>query len=257
MTITGGDISKRRKRAISAEPTFGLDLNRPDRQPKTLGLEAYQTLRREILSGRLPPDTKLRFRSLEDRYGFGLTALRESLSRLSSDRLVTFEPLRGYRVAPTSIEELKDICSFRIEIAAQGLRDAIKYGDETWESDILASLHLLTRSHLPSEADDFDAIEKWEVRHEAFHVSLISACASPWRIHVLSLLSSQFERYRRHILLGMAASAETARRVDSEHEAIASLAISRMEDEAVAALSSHFRGSLDFLVKHYTTRSSS
>jgi len=223
-------------------------------KPKTLGEEAYRYLRQDILSGRLAPETKLRFRELRDRYGIGLAGLREALSRLASDRLVAFEPLRGYRVAPISLEELRDISALRIDLSIRALHDSIDRGDAAWEAEILASLHRLVRCPLPLSLDDFAAIEEWEKKHEEFHRSLLAACGSPWTLHFCSILSFQFERYRRHILLGMAGSNETAGRIDHEHEQIARTIVSRNKEAACRLLALHFQGSLKYYVEHYPDR---
>ncbi len=219
--------------------------------PNTLGEEAYWLLRRDILSGRLAPGTKLQFRSLAHHYGVGIAPLREALSKLASVRLVSFEGQRGFAVAPVSREELHDVCTLWTELSVAAMRIAIRKGDADWEADILASVHRLSRTPLPASPDDYEAIERWEYLHAAFHMSLISACGSPWRTHFCGLMSDQFERYRRVILLRMATSEPTARRVDEEHRNIAEAAVARDEERAAQLLAAHFEGSLSVLDEQY------
>lgn len=215
---------------------------------KTQGEVAYWVLRQDILSGRLAPETKLLFRELRDRYQLGLPALREALAKLASERLVDFAPLRGYRVARLSMEELDDICTLRTELSVQGLADAIVNGDADWEADIVASLHRLVRTPVP-DTEDFHAIEIWEKRHEAFHQTLIAACGSPWRLHLCAMLSLQFERYRRLILARMSESPVIAHAVEDDHRAIAAATVARAQKEATELLRAHLRQGVKFLAE--------
>src|SRR5690349_7523744 len=54
----------------------------------------------DIMFGALPPNSKLRVRSLSLRYGVGTSPLREVLSRLVPEGLIEFEQNRGFWVAP-------------------------------------------------------------------------------------------------------------------------------------------------------------
>ncbi|MGH2397199.1 MAG: GntR family transcriptional regulator, partial [bacterium] len=70
---------------------------------------AYRTLRREILAAHLAPGTALKFDALGAAYGLGRTPLREALSRLEAEHLVTASRNRGFAVAPVSRAELEDL----------------------------------------------------------------------------------------------------------------------------------------------------
>jgi DNA-binding GntR family transcriptional regulator len=74
---------------------------------------AYETIRHEILNGTLQPGTKLRFEMLRKRFGFGASTLREALTRLVGEALVTSEEQRGFKVAPVSFEDLADLTRTR------------------------------------------------------------------------------------------------------------------------------------------------
>ena len=50
---------------------------------------AYRLLRRDILAARLLPGAPLKLNVLRNAYGVGWTPLREALSRLEAQRLVT------------------------------------------------------------------------------------------------------------------------------------------------------------------------
>ena len=60
---------------------------------------AYQTLRREILSARLPANMALRPQALKEAYGLSWTPVREALARLEAERLVVYKRNHGFAVA--------------------------------------------------------------------------------------------------------------------------------------------------------------
>src|SRR5690606_5355848 len=74
---------------------------------------AYRLLRRDILAARLMPGAPLKVNALRNAYGVGWTPLREALSRLEAERLVTAISNRGFAVAPVSRDELQDLTEAR------------------------------------------------------------------------------------------------------------------------------------------------
>jgi DNA-binding GntR family transcriptional regulator len=241
----------RLKGVVGAEESPEETHDTPADAAKTFGEEVHRLLRRDILSGRLSPGRKLPFRQLAQHYGFGIAPLREALSKLASERLVLFEGQRGFTVAPVSREELHDVCTLWSALSVESLKMAIGRGDANWEADILAALHRLSRTPLPASPTDYKAIEKWERLHKHFHMSLIAACGSPWRLHFCSILSDQFERYRRVMLMRMATSEPTARKVEEEHRQIAEAAVDRDSDRAPRLMADHFAESLSYVATQF------
>jgi DNA-binding GntR family transcriptional regulator len=62
----------------------------------------YETLRRPIASGRLPPGHRLHQADIAQQLGTSRTPVREALARLTAERLVEFLPNRGFFVATMS-----------------------------------------------------------------------------------------------------------------------------------------------------------
>src|SRR5258707_4641200 len=94
----------------------------------------------------------------------------------------------------SAIDEHAIVVFFFFFQAEDGIRDIGVTGVQTCALPIFHRLH---RTPLPASPTDYEAIEKWERLHKQFHMSLIAACGSPWRLHFCSILSDQFERYRR------------------------------------------------------------
>src|SRR6201998_1543208 len=113
---------------------------------------AYEGLRADLLTCRIPPGKNLKIQELCDRPSVSLGAIREALSRLTSEGLVVAEPQRGFRAAPISPEDLQDLTKVRIEIDSLCLRRAIELGDVDWEAHLVAAFHRLSRT--PERASD-------------------------------------------------------------------------------------------------------
>ncbi len=87
---------------------------------RTLGEVAYRRLHADIVMVRLEPDQPLRFDALKAHYGLGVSPLREALSRLAEERLVTTVGQRGFRVAPMSLDEMWEMTRLRQEARGRG-----------------------------------------------------------------------------------------------------------------------------------------
>lgn len=162
--------------------------------------QVYERLRNLILDGDLPAGTPLRASMLASEYGFGLTPLREALTRLQSECLVTANFNRGFKVAESSIEELTDLGRVRSLIETQMLIEAMERGAEEWESAIVAAHYQLSKTPVPALSSDRDIIAAYDERHDAFHRALTSACQSEWLNRLAEQIGAQLQRYHRNTL---------------------------------------------------------
>lgn len=122
--------------------------------PQATAIDGYRWLKNDIIRGVYHPDEKLRMSLLTSRYGLGVGPLREALSQLVAERLVTVVNQKGYRVAPMSEQELLDIFDARANMEAMLVRLAIERGGDEWEAELLARAHLLNKHNLrPPGAD--------------------------------------------------------------------------------------------------------
>lgn len=206
-------------------------------EPRTLVERAYRALRHDVVCGKLVPGERLRVEHLKDQYGVGAGTLREALSLLLSDALVTAEGQRGFRVAPISLSDLEDLTNTRVMLETEALRHSIRHGDAHWEANLLARYQLLTQVEVtPGERHP----EQWEHCNKAFHEALIAGFPSDWSQHFLSILYRHAERYR-NINWRLTAAHASERDVHREHEDIFRAAMNRQEARAALALEAHIR----------------
>jgi GntR family transcriptional regulator, carbon starvation induced regulator len=117
------------------------------------------------------------------------------LSQLVAERLVVAISQRGYRVAPMSLAELADLYDARAQLEGLILKLAIQRGDDSWEADILAKAHTLSKVMEVNSPDEL--LDIWDTRHQAFHTAIANvAVAPPTLLQVRQSLFDQVERYR-------------------------------------------------------------
>ncbi|MFP5432688.1 MAG: GntR family transcriptional regulator, partial [Alphaproteobacteria bacterium] len=80
---------------------------------------AYRQLRDDLLTCRLVPGDRINIKDVSDNRGFSLGAVREALSRLTSEGFVTQDDARGFRATPISIGDLMDLVTVRSDIEGQ------------------------------------------------------------------------------------------------------------------------------------------
>jgi DNA-binding transcriptional MocR family regulator len=77
------------------------------------GSRTIHEVRRAILGGEWKPGAKLQPRTLAERFGTSTTVVREALTRLAGDGLVTTRRNRGFFVPGLNLRELSDITKLR------------------------------------------------------------------------------------------------------------------------------------------------
>ncbi|OGB52660.1 MAG: transcriptional regulator [Burkholderiales bacterium RIFOXYC12_FULL_60_6] len=205
--------------------------------PRTLVERAYLSLRHDVVCGKLAPGERLRVEHLKDQYEVGAGTLREALSLLVSDALVTSEGQRGFRVAPISLADLEDVTNTRVMLETEAVRQSIRHGNAQWEATLVHSYEQLSQTEMDLAESGSDL---WERRNKAFHEALIAGFDSAWSKYLLSILYRHAERYR-NINWRLTAAHSSGRDVRREHEDIFRAAIARQEARAALAMESHIR----------------
>jgi DNA-binding GntR family transcriptional regulator len=205
-----------------------------------------ELLRADIVSCKLVPDTKLNIAALAEDFSVSLGAVREALSRLSSEGLVLSSARRGFRVSSVSRDELFDLTNTRVDIESLCLSRSIALGDLAWESRIVASMHTLGRLDEAGASKLAKWDDDWMNAHIAFHESLVRACGSPCLLKIREDLFIKSERYRR-LSLALGAGTEV-RDVPGEHQTMATAALARDAALAIDTMKAHFLRTADILI---------
>jgi GntR family carbon starvation induced transcriptional regulator len=206
---------------------------------------AVRLLRRDIVSGALKPDSKLKLRILKERYGIGASPMREALAQLAAQGLVHQLSQKGFRVPPLSAAHLTDITRSRQLVEIEAVKLAIEHGDAAWEDEIVASFHLLERMFRRLlNATTRPDVHEFENRHQRFHRALIAACPLS---AVKEFCDKQYVQATRYRLL-LRRYAFTREVVVAEHRILMKAVLSRNKTEAAKALKEHIGITADVLL---------
>ena len=203
----------------------------------TLIGKAFESIRRDIISSKLKPGEKLRIAQLRETYGIGTSPLREALSRLVSEGLVTAKGQRGFWVPPVSEEEHQDIIRTRVVLETHALRLSIEEGDDEWEGQIVGAYHNLHRIEERFDEDPENNFLEWWERNRLFHEALVAACPLKWLLRFLRVVFDLHNRYHRFAMPGPHLSPG----LFEDHRLILDAVLARESDKAVTLLESHIR----------------
>lgn len=190
---------------------------------KTIIEELQFELRQAILDGELIPGSRLRVEALRAQFGVGSSTVREALSRLLIENLVTTEGQRGFHVASISIEDFREIAEMRMLLESKAVRESILKGDDEWEARVVGAHHRLAKIETAMPGREVASVGEWEARNRDFHDALISACSNRWLRNFRDILYNHSVRYIRICITDRT----VPRDVRAEHQGIFDSVISR------------------------------
>lgn len=161
-----------------------------DQAPVTRVESAYQQIREAIIGGEFPPGAPLRHQELTDALGVSLVPIREAMRMLEAERLVDSIPRKGARVATVSLDEVRDVYAIRIVLEVEALRR----GWPRFDGGLLEGIRA-TRATMVDHVRRDD--RRFYDLHRQVHFGLYERAESPWLLHLIEILWSHTERYRR------------------------------------------------------------
>jgi GntR family transcriptional regulator, carbon starvation induced regulator len=212
---------------------------------KTLIEQVYRDLKHDIIRGHLRPGAKLPVEELRARFSVSSSTIREALLLLVADTLVTSEGQRGFRIAPVSLEDFREITNLRKLMETIALRESIALGDDNWESAVVAAFHKLSLIDARRMRKSDAVAREWDKRNQAFHEALLSASKSNWVRHFRRILYHSSERYRALSLVIL----NVRPGVRQEHKSIMDAALARNADLACRLTEEHIERTFAALSK--------
>ena len=207
----------------------------------SVGEQAYQRLRADLVLGRIAPSERLRLDRMKEQYGVGIGTLREILSRLSAEGLVLAEGQRGFAAPPVTVRGFREIADLRLVLESHALAQSFAAGDVDWEGRVVAAHHKLAvveRRMLSGDADT----DLWKRYDCEFHQALISACGSH---ELMAAHAAAFDRYLRFLMIAACFRGEVAA---AEHATLRAAALSRDAALAGSALAAHIGGCVEHVL---------
>lgn len=183
----------------------------------TIGEIVLSEIRKDILSGKLTPGTKLDQNQLKERFGVSVIPLREALKRLQSEGYVDIVPHRGVRVKPLCREEIEDLYLVRAEIEALAARLAL---DKLSDADIEELKKLFEQMSKLTAGRAYKRVLNLNHR---FHYIIYRACGHRHLLEMLDDLWNRSSRYRNLVTV----RPSRARQAIEEHRRILDACIKR------------------------------
>lgn len=206
-------------------------------ESSTLASRVYAQLREDVISGTLPPGSKLALDRLRAHYGIGMTPLREALYRLSATLLVEAHDQRGFRVAALNLAHFEQVLSARERLETLMLEDSIRAGDAAWLQRVAAAHARLEALPMYSTPDGAVLNLVWRRAHQDYHYQTLSGSRHFLQDMFHQLLWDHWSRYRN--LLRPPPLQEAVLRQD--HARLTEAILARDAEMAVLILRRHIR----------------
>jgi DNA-binding GntR family transcriptional regulator len=161
------------------------------RQARSLVVEAYETIKRQILDNTLTPGAQFLEGDLSKRLGMSRTPMREALIRLESEGLVEVSPRHGMRVLPVSPEDMEQIYEILTALEASAAELLARR-----RPDATALAPMETACDAMEEAIANDDLAAWAAADEAFHTHLVNLCGNPRLASICLKFRDQSHRVR-------------------------------------------------------------
>lgn len=213
------------------------------------GRQAYDLLRREIVSCRILPGTRFTEAELMGRLEIGKASCRIALQRLIQDGFVASMPRHGYRVTPITVKDVEEVFALRLvlePLAARGAAGRVNRAH-------LERLEEACRVKLTTDVGN--QIDFFLEANRSFHMAIAEAAGNQRLVRTLSGLLDEMTRLvalgfgvqgvrpniaNDHVLLidylsagDAAAAAEVARRhVETFREMTMEKVIASLKDSA-------------------------
>jgi DNA-binding GntR family transcriptional regulator len=217
----------------------------PERKRETRADDLRRRMRADILSGALKPGERLPFHDMCWRYGTSIGVLREALTWLATQGLVTTHAHQGHVVTPLSRWDLDELTAARLLIEPAVLALSVQHGSVEWEARVVAAHHVLTRTPRTDPDDPSRPSADWASVHEAFHAALFSGCGNARLIAITEGFAHGAALYRIWSI-----PYEENRDVAAEHRGLMDAAIERDADLAARRLRDHISHTVDVLRAH-------
>lgn len=215
---------------------------------KLTAIESVQSeLKRQILNFDLPPGERLHVDNLRREFDVSTATMREALSRLLIDNLVTTERQRGFRVRELSHDDFRNISEARKLVEVGALRSSLAQRDDNWEGDLFAAYRKLklVEDRMMDEGN-LDLAGEWHQRNRSFHDCLVQNCRNSWLIGFRQLLHEHSSRYLRLALRNN----RRHRDVRKEHAAIFESAIEGNVELCIRLVETHIDTSVNDVAEY-------
>jgi len=191
--------------------------------------KGYKTLRKDILTGKIPGGTHTTESSIAKQLDVSRTPVREALQRLAQEKLIKPLPRAGYIIEDMSYDDIKDLFSARFDIESLVIGKAVQY---ITDSELETLKKSLVNQKKCISDNDFRTMTDLDVE---FHSIIYKASRSKTFYRICKNLSDLTIKYRHGLNTGTDVWNESIQNHATIYEAL----FERDQKKAVTAISDH------------------
>lgn len=208
--------------------------------PSTLAESAYQSVKALIFDFRLMPGDRFSENELADQVQVSRTPLRQALQRLQREGFLQVFPKLGWQVTPLDFTTFDELYDLRMLIECHAVATLCQVEERPFLDRLIATWQACHGSPQPSAVTMRDM-------DEAFHSTLVEACANREMLRVHSDITERIRIIRR---LDFTKADRVTATID-EHLAILHAITRRRVSESQRLLRAHIEQS-KLEVRHIT-----
>ncbi|MGH2450321.1 MAG: GntR family transcriptional regulator [Candidatus Limnocylindria bacterium] len=180
-------------------------------------------LREAILSGTLPPGSRLRQEKLAERFGTSRIPVREALRALEYEGLVRSVPYRGFTVTELDADDIEEVYDLRILLEGHAVRLALP---------LMTDEDVRTLEELYAEMAEAPPGDAQLAARERFYIRLYSMSGRPRLVGLIARLRQEVARSLRW---------PTLQHAPAHHQAFFDAIRAGDADHATSQLATHYR----------------
>jgi GntR family transcriptional regulator, gluconate operon transcriptional repressor len=206
----------------------------------TLINEISSVIRESIISGAIPPDTRLTEQELAKQLSVSRGSLREALRLLESEGLVVDIPRRGFYVVDLSSKDIEEVYSLRLLLELEAVRRVITHATP---EDLNSLEEIMTDMTGAAQAGDLTRVVRLDVD---FHRRL-------WAIADHKLLQETLEGFILKISMYLSVQTHLYEDLNAgiaDHDLLLAALRQRDEAQAVSILTRHINDALQVVLNY-------
>ena len=195
--------------------------------PRSLKQSVYEDLKRRIITCEILPGAQLTEEALCDQFKASRTPVRDAVSRLEQEQLVTIHSKKGIVVNTVSLANVSELFEARLRIEPYAVRH---YGNRISDGVYAESISYFRKSQGRGTEQYF--------KDDAFHQMFVDATQNRYLVMFYNTVKDQVMRYR--VLSAMDNRLQDS---DQEHCEVAEQCLRGNWNRAAEAMRSHIENS--------------
>ena len=187
----------------------------------------YEDLKRQIVNCEILPGSLLTEEALCDRLKASRTPVRDAVSRLEQEQLLTIHPKKGIFVNTVSLANVSELFEARLRIEPY----AVRYYANRIGDDVFAELASYFKAPHPKGPELYQ-------KDDEFHQLFVDATRNRYLTMFYSTVKDQVMRYRV-----LSAAEERLQQTSAEHREVALQCLRGNWDQAARAMREHIENS--------------